>query len=64
MGREGLGECVRSPRVRVCETIQRVVTQHARKSLGSGLDYFGEEGVLRDMAAHLRAKGVGETEIA
>ena len=29
-----------------------------------GPDYFGEEGLLRDLAAHLCAKGVDETAVA
>ena len=43
---------------RVIENIQRVVSQYARESLDDGPDYFGEEGLFRDLAAHLRAKSV------
>ena len=49
---------------RVCENIQRLVTQPARESHDAGPDYFGEEGVLRDLAAYLRAKGVDEATVA
>lgn len=55
--------CVRTAS-RVCENIQRVVSQYARESLDDGPDYFGEDGLFKDLAAHLRTKGVEEASVA
>ena len=49
---------------RVCENIQKVVTLYAQEALEDGPDFFGEEGVLKDLAAFLREKGVSEAAVA
>ena len=48
---------------RVVENLQEISARHAQASLDFGPDFFGEEGLLRDLAAHLRQKGVSSTQL-
>ena len=48
---------------RVVENLQKISARHAQASLCQGPDFFGEEGLLRDLATHLRLKGVAQDRL-
>lgn len=49
--------------VRISENLQRLAAAHAKKSWHGGPDFFGEEHLLKQLAAHLRAREVSEDEV-